>query len=229
MNGTAPVVVLARHGRTPWHSPNRYTGRSDVPLDAEGERQADVLARWAAARQAATESGAAQRPAGGSGFAVLACSDLRRAMDTARPVAAATGLAARVDHRLRELDFGMAEGLTLAQVRAIDPEAARRFTDDPVTHHFPGGEHPEHALERFHAGLVEAAKAADGTGPVLVVAHSTMIRLVVAAAVGIPLRDYRRRLPGLDPTGTTTLRLDERGRPAALLAYNVPVTPGWRA
>lgn len=214
MSGAAyPVVVLARHGRTAWHSPNRYTGRSDVPLDTEGERQAAELARWAA----------------GCGFAALACSDLRRAVDTARPVAAATGLALRVDDRLRELDFGMAEGLTLAQVRAADPEVARRFTADPVAHHFPGGEHPDHAVARFRAGLADVVTATGRAGPVLVVAHSTIIRLVVADAVGVPVGEYRRRLPALDPTSTSTLRLDERGRPVALLAYNVPVTPGWRA
>lgn len=197
-----PVVVLARHGRTAWHSPNRYTGRSDIPLDDTGLRQAGALARWAA----------------GQGFIAVACSDLRRAVDTARLAADAAGLEVRVDPRLRELDFGMAEGRTLDELRASDPDAARRFVEDPVAHPFPGGEDPEAAVIRFRAGLDDVAA---GRGRVLVVAHSTVIRLAVCAVLGLPLRDYRRRLPALAPAAVTTLRL---GSPGALLAYNVPVS-----
>ncbi|MGI5176081.1 histidine phosphatase family protein [Dactylosporangium sp. CA-152071] len=65
-------------------------------------------------------------------------------------------------------------------------------------------------------------------GSALVVAHSTIIRLVVCAALGLPLAQYRRRLPALDPVAVTTLRLSEDGVPVALLAYNVPVSEGWQ-
>ncbi|MEU0556620.1 histidine phosphatase family protein [Dactylosporangium sp. NPDC006015] len=202
------TVTLARHGRTAWHAPNRYTGRSDIALDDVGVQQAQTLARWAAGR----------------GYAALACSDLRRSVDTAAAVAATTGLVPATDPRLRELDFGIAEGHTLAE---LDPAVAERFTVDPVTHHFPGGEHPALAVDRFHAGLAALA-ARVPQGSALVVAHSTIIRLVVCAALGLPLAQYRRRLPALDPVAVTTLRLSEDGVPVALLAYNVPVSEGWQ-
>ncbi|WP_327007451.1 histidine phosphatase family protein [Dactylosporangium sp. NBC_01737] len=202
------TVALARHGRTAWHAPNRYTGRSDIELDAAGVRQAAALARWAADR----------------GFVALASSDLRRAVDTAAAAATTTGLVPAADPRLRELDFGIAEGHTLAD---LDPAVAKRFVRDPVTHHFPGGEHPAHAVDRFRAGLAALSERAPD-GPVLVVAHSTVIRLVVCAALGLPLAEYRRRLPVLDPTAVTTLRLPAHDAPAALLAYNMPVSEGWQ-
>jgi probable phosphoglycerate mutase len=212
------IVTLARHGRTAWHSPNRYTGRSDIPLDEVGERQAAALARWAA----------------GQGFTTIASSDLRRAVATAAPVAEVTGLDVRTDPRLRELDFGIAEGLTLD---AIDPDVAAAFVRDPVTHHFPEGEHPADAVARFRAGLAAVAGSAQpaqpagsagsagsaGDGAVLVIAHSTIIRLIVCDALGVPLPEYRRRLPTLDPGATTTLRLTGDGVPTALLAYNVRI------
>src|SRR6185437_4101582 len=46
MSGTA--VHLVRHGRTAWHRPNRYAGRSDIDLDDTGVAQARRLAGWAA-------------------------------------------------------------------------------------------------------------------------------------------------------------------------------------
>jgi probable phosphoglycerate mutase len=199
-------VVLARHGRTGWHSPNRYAGRSDIPLDPYGQAQAEALAHWAA-RQ---------------GFTSLVCSSMLRARTTIAPAAALLGLSPRVDERLRELDFGVAEGRTLADLRADDPVMVERFVADPADGHFPGGEHPADAVARALAGLTEAV-AADPGGKLLVVAHNTLIRLVTCAVLGLPLAEYRRRLPALDPAATVTPRFGT-AEPVALLAFNVPVT-----
>lgn len=186
---TRTVVVLARHGRTAWHSPNRYAGISDIPLDPYGEKQAEALGRWAH----------------GQGFTTLVCSPLRRARATVAPAAALTGLTPRVDERLRELDFGVAEGRTLADLRMDDPGLVDRFIADPATNHFPGGEAPAEAVSRALACL-SAAVAADPGGRLLVVAHKTLIRLVTCAVLGLPLSEDRRRLPELAPAATTTLR-----------------------
>ncbi|MCW3819654.1 histidine phosphatase family protein [Micromonospora sp. DR5-3] len=208
MKGT--TVVLARHGRTAWHSPNRYAGRSDIPLDEYGAEQAAALGRWAA----------------GQGFTSLVCSSMRRAQDTAAPAATSTGLVPRVDDRLRELDFGIAEGRTLDELRAADPSMVERFVADPATHHFPGGERPADAVQRALAGLAEAV-AADPGGRLLVVAHNTLIRLMTCAVLGLPIGEYRRRLPTLDPAGTVTLLFPTGNGPVGLLAFNVPVSAGW--
>jgi probable phosphoglycerate mutase len=204
------VIHLARHGQTPWHRPNRYTGSSDIALDEVGEQQAEALAQWAA----------------GADLSALACSDLRRAVRTAEPAAARTRLAPIVDKRLRELDFGLAEGLTLAEVRAEHPEAAERFLADPAEHHFPGGERPADAVERAMAALGDLAGAYP-QGRVLVVAHSTLIRLLVCAVLGVPLGAYRRKLPRLAPASRTDLEI--AGGAAALLAYNVGLGAGCAA
>lgn len=210
MTSDPTTVVLARHGRTAWHLPNRYTGRSDIPIDDEGQRQAHALAKWAPA----------------CGFTSLASSDLVRTITTLAPTAAALGLTPVVDPRLRELDFGIAEGRTLVDVRAEHPDVAHKFVADPATHHFPEGEAPSDAVRRSFAGLLDLV-AADPGGRILVVAHSTLIRLLVCEVLGVPLRDYRRRLPALAPSATTALRFPVTGGPVALLAYNVPVSGGW--
>lgn len=205
------TIVLARHGQTAWHHPNRYTGRSDIPLDEVGERQAARLAGWAAGQE----------------FSGLACSPLGRAVATMAPVAAAIGIAPTTDDRLRELDFGVAEGRTLGELRADDPELVQRFLADPARHHFPGGEPPEHAARRAVTALADLA-AADPAGRVLVVAHNTLIRLVTCAVLGLPLAGYRRRLPALAPAALVMLSIPPGGDPnsAALVAYNVALPAG---
>jgi probable phosphoglycerate mutase len=187
---TDTIVVLARHGRSVWHHPNRYAGRSDIPLDQVGHRQAVQLARWAVTQK----------------FTSLSCSPLQRAVQTIEPTAQATGLVANVEPRLRELDFGVAEGRTLDDLRADSPRMVAEFEADLV--------------------------AADSGGRLLVVAHNTLIRLLTCSVLGVPLAEYRRRLPVLGSATTTTLRFPASDRPdgngpVALLAYNVPVGQGW--
>lgn len=196
------TVVLVRHGRTAWHEPVRYAGSSDIPLDDVGVVQAERLARWAA----------------GAGITTLACSDLLRARQTAARVAAATGLSPAVDPRLRELDFGEAEGLTRAEVRARFPDHAPAYDADPAAHPWPGGELPEAGAERATAAVHDLAAASPG-GVVLAVAHSTIVRLVVCRVLGVPLSRYRRALPRLEPTAVTTLLVRDDGS-AGLLSFN---------
>lgn len=207
---TAPVatLLLARHGETVWHEENRYAGvHSDVDLTDLGRRQAQALAEWAVER---------------SPSAVVS-SPVRRAVETATPAAQALGLDLDVVDDLREVSFGVAEGRTVHELQAQDPELVRRFRADPVAHAFPGSEPPDAAGRRGAAALRSLATTHAGR-TVLVVAHNTLLRLALCELVGIPMADYRRVLPRLDNVAVTTLRLREEG-PAGLVSLNVPLTP----
>ena len=205
--GPPSELTLVRHGRTGWHSDNRYAGASDVPLDEVGLAQADQLADWAA-----------RHP-----HDVLACSPLRRARQTAAPVAAALGVPAEVVPGLREMDFGVAEGATLAELRQRDPAAAEAFLADPLRYPFPGAEPPEDVAERVLGGLRELLARHPGAS-VLVVGHNTALRLALCGWLGIPLRHYRDVLPRLDNTAITRLRVPaDLARPPALLCLNAPL------
>lgn len=197
-------LVLVRHGETVWHAENRYAGSSDVSLTDEGVGQAARLAEWART----------------AGLTALWCSPASRAMRTAEPVSETTGLVPDVDPRLCELDFGDGEGRTVEEMAREFPTALAAFRRDPVADHLPGGEDPRTAVERTLACFRDIA-AAEPTGRVLVVAHTTLLRLVLCHLLGIPLRDYRAVFPYLRNTGLTVVRL-ENGR-AALLEFNSPV------
>ena len=44
MPNELPEIYLARHGETAWTISHQHTGRTDIPLTARGERNAQ---RWA--------------------------------------------------------------------------------------------------------------------------------------------------------------------------------------
>jgi broad specificity phosphatase PhoE len=198
-------LFLVRHGETIWHQHNRYAGRTDVPLSAQGRAQAERLSAWATA--AALDG--------------IWSSTLSRARETAAPAAAATGLELHVDARLRELDFGAAEGLTIAEIGERFPDALAAFQADPVAHHLPGGENPDAAIGRALDSLQAIARA-QPEGRVLVVAHTTLIRLVLCRLIGVPPRDYRRLFPVVDNVALTELELHADGT-GGLLRYNAPL------
>jgi len=204
---TRALLVLTRHGQTVWHHENRYAGVSDIELSAVGHEQAASLADWT--RRV--------RPA-----AVLS-SPLERALATARPSAAAIGAAPLVVDDLREVDFGLAEGRTLTELRADDPEMVARFRRNPVANHFPGADHPAAAADRAAAALQLIASGHPGA-TVLVVAHNTLLRLALCRLLGIDVGAYRQVFPGMDNGTLTELSLAADGSPGSLLSYNVPLT-----
>ncbi|MFF2525153.1 histidine phosphatase family protein [Streptomyces liangshanensis] len=200
----APTTLfLARHGETVWHAENRYAGISDIGLTPLGAEQAEALGRWAA----------------GARLDAIVTSPLSRARRTAAPAVRTTGLPAVVEPDLVELDFGIAEGRTLAELDASHPHETEAFRHDPAAHPLPGGEDPGAAAVRGAAALLRLAVARPG-GRILVVAHNTLFRLVLCHLTGIPKRDYRRTLPGLRNCAVTELRVT--GGRASLLSYNVP-------
>lgn len=194
------TIVLARHGRTEWHHGNRYTGSTDLPIDEVGVRQAQQLKEWAV--DYAPD--------------VLWCSPMLRARQTITPTAEVLNLEPTLDARLREVDFGSAEGKMLGE---LPPAVAKAFQLDPVRDHFPGGEDPAVAADRVHEVFHEIGRRHEGQ-KVLVVAHNTLIRLLTCRVLGLRLNDYRRLLPALGPAALVRFRWQDGT--VGLEAYNVP-------
>ncbi|CAL9315674.1 histidine phosphatase family protein [Streptomyces olindensis] len=201
------TLLLARHGQTVWHAENRYAGVSDIALTDTGRAQAEALGRWAAAHP----------------VDAIWTSPLSRAVATAEPACRALGLTPQREPGLRECDFGVVEGRTLAEFATEDPEWAAAYRADPVAHSFPGAEDPTAAASRGVRALRDIAAAHPG-GRVLVVAHNTLLRLVLCTLLSIPTREYRRVLPRLRNAAISELRMKSDGS-AALLSLNVPCDP----
>ncbi|WP_119730910.1 histidine phosphatase family protein [Thermomonospora amylolytica] len=195
------TLFLVRHGETVWHAENRYAGVSDVALTERGHHQAARLAAWAQKAE----------------LDAVWASPLSRARATAAPAAQALGLPVEVDPGLAELDFGSAEGRTLAE---LPPGQAAAFRADPVGGAFPGAEDPRAAAARGSAALRRIADRHPG-GRVLVVAHNTLLRLVLCDLLGIPLARYRTAFPLLRNCSPAELLMNEAG--PGLVALNTPL------
>jgi probable phosphoglycerate mutase len=199
------TLLVARHGQTVWHAENRYAGVSDVPLTDEGRRQAHQLGMWAA-----------RHP-----LDAIWTSTVSRAIETAEPACRALALVPHREHDLRECDFGVVEGRTLAEFAAEHPEKAAAFRADPVAHPFPDAEDPRAVAARGSDALRRIAAANEGER-VLVVAHNTLLRLALCELLSIPLGAYRRVFPQLRNTAVSELRFSDGGKETALLSFNLP-------
>ena len=100
----SPRLVLLRHGATEWSQSGQHTGRTDIPLLHEGQRQAEAV-------------GALLRRYGFTGFAQVLTSPLLRACETC----ALAGFSGEVDPDLMEWDYGAYEGITTAEIRSAAP------------------------------------------------------------------------------------------------------------
>lgn len=170
-----PEVYLARHGETPWTITRQHTGRSDVPLTAAGEDEARSLGERLA----------------GADFDFVATSPLCRAKRTA----VLAGFPAAVElPDLMEWDYGRYDGLTTAQIRALDPDW-RVYRDG-----CPGGESVQDAASRADR-LVELLRTK--TGRTLVFSHGHFLRLLAARWLGLPAESGRCFI--LDTTSLSVL------------------------
>lgn len=168
-------LYLIRHGEVEQAAEGRFFGHTDVGLSATGRLQAEVLGRHL----------------GPERIAAVYASDLRRARESAEPLAAALDLAPVVSSALREVDMGRWEGLTFREIRERDPELAARWLANPAAVPFPGGE----SLEALRARVVpalEAILARHAGRRVAVVAHGGSNRVILCEALGLPLGNALR-------------------------------------
>ncbi|HEX9371110.1 MAG TPA: histidine phosphatase family protein, partial [Roseiflexaceae bacterium] len=107
------TFFVIRHGETDWNLNGRWQGHADVPLNQVGRVQARRLAD--------------RLLRDGARIDAIYSSDLKRAWETARAVAAALDLAPRLDPSLREIDVGSWSGLTSTEVLARDTDTYERI------------------------------------------------------------------------------------------------------
>jgi broad specificity phosphatase PhoE len=174
-------IILLRHGETEWSKSGRHTGRTDVPLTAEGEKQAH----------------AAQQVLEGRRIRAVWSSPASRAVRTAQLAGLhITG----TDPDLWEWDYGGYEGVTSAQIQKERP-GWYLWTDGVIPGGpggFPGetveqvGERCDRVLAKTRPLVDPAAGAAEPGAQdedVVLVAHGHLLRVLTARWLDLPPAD----------------------------------------
>jgi len=152
-------LLLVRHAR-----PERVEGAAgpaDPPLSPLGRRQAAALAEWLAA-----EPGVAP-------LAAVYTSPLRRAADTAAPLAAALGLTPVAEDALAEYDAEASDYIPIEELRAANDPRWRELPPDIATFQ-----------TRVMAGVTRVATA-HPSQRVALVCHGGVVNVIVASVVGV--------------------------------------------
>ncbi len=166
-------LYLLRHGETAFSHHDRFCGRIDAPLTAEGRAMASAFAD----------------AYGRIPWDAIVTSSRTRAVDTATPVAARVGVEVMRDPRLDEMSYGDWQGLSKAEAAARDPLHFARWLDDPSIG-APGGELPADVAARA-MDAIEDVRGRHPRGNVLVVSHKAALRILFCRLLGVDVRRYR--------------------------------------
>ncbi|MCB2222961.1 MAG: histidine phosphatase family protein [Actinobacteria bacterium] len=183
------TLHLVRHGEVANPGHLVYADLPGFSLSPLGRRQADAVA----ARLAAQDG------------AVIACSPLERARETAAPLAAALGTVAAVDHRLTE--WGLLSrwaGEVWGDLAVRYPGEVEAYLTDPSD--LPFSPEPLDAVAARMAAAVADLGAGHPGGTAVVVSHQDPVQALRFHLTGRPLAGLGAAKPG---HGTViTLRWD---------------------
>jgi broad specificity phosphatase PhoE/predicted kinase len=169
---TARPIWLTRHGESVYNAAGVLGGDPDLTVD--GYRYAQSLAQFLDRRD----------PDGHD--VVIWTSSLQRAIQTAAPL----GRTAWAWRALDEIDGGICDSMTHAQIQEQLPEEYEARKRNKFTYRYPRGESYQDIIVRLDPVIIELERTRK---PVLVVAHNAVLRALYAYFQGVP----RERCPYL--------------------------------
>jgi alpha-ribazole phosphatase len=157
-------LVVIRHAEPEMHG--RIYGRLDPALSPAGRAQAEALAAGLAAVE----------------LQAIYASPLRRARETAEPLARERGIEVFIHQGLIDIDFGEWEGLRFDELERRDPELYGSWMTRPTQTRFPGGEDFGELKARVLAAGAEIRRETESAA---IVAHAGVNRVIIADALGL--------------------------------------------
>lgn len=158
-------VLLLRHGETA--APEQFHGaESDIGLGANGQKQAEAAAPVLAARQPVA----------------IYSSTMRRARETAEPIARACDLVNQVVESLHECKMGPLAGQPIIKGLAQYLETKLRWERGELDYTQPGGESYAEVRDRVIPAFQALADRHPGQ-TIVVVAHGQVIRILIISLV----------------------------------------------
>jgi broad specificity phosphatase PhoE len=186
-----PSVTLVRHGETEWSASGRHTGRTDIPLNEEGERKARALKERLKGRT----------------FDTVFTSPLTRARRTCE--LAGFGERAKVDPDLLEWNYGDYEGRKTSEI-LIQRPGWLLFRDG-----CPNGEQPADVGARADR-VIARLRAAET--PAIVFSSGHILRVLAARWLGLPPSEGRLLM--LDTASVSILGYEHGKSEPAIRLWN---------
>jgi len=184
------IIYLVRHGQTQWNVEHKLQGHQDSPLTELGLRQAEWLSDSIANEQ----------------IDVIYSSSSPRARRTAEIIRAARKIDLIESHDLKEINLGIWEGKTQAEVKEADPEQFDYFWNDPEKFHVQSSETYQEVSNRSIDLLQKIVQENQGKS-ILIVTHSVVVKLMMAYFEARPLKEIWKP-PYIYPACLCQIELD---------------------
>jgi broad specificity phosphatase PhoE len=172
-------IVLIRPGSTDYDLEERIQGTLDIPLSAEGQSEVAALADQLKEK----------------GIETIYASASQSGRQTAELIAQRLGLRVKRLVRMKNLDYGLWQGLPVSEVRHKQPKVYRQWQEQPENVCPPEGEMLSQAEERVRACLVKLLRR-NKEGVIAVVVPEPLASLVRRFVKNDELGDLWKALAG---------------------------------
>jgi broad specificity phosphatase PhoE len=162
------LIYLVRHGQTAWNKEEIFRGRTDVPLDETGLKQAELAAEYFK----------------GMEIHGIYSSPLARAWQTAQEIAQFHSLKVQPLEGIIDLSFGDWEGHPHQEIKKNDSERYRQWREEPHRVRLPGGESLDEVRVRSMAALEEVIQS-NPEKTLVLVSHRVIIKVLICGILGI--------------------------------------------
>ena len=161
-------IYLVRHGQTAWNREEIFRGRTDVPLDQTGLKQAELVGQYFK----------------GIEIHGIFSSSLSRAWQTAEKVAECHNLKVQPLQGILDMSFGNWEGRPHQEIRKSDTETYRQWVETPHQVRLPGGESLDDVRVRAMAAMEEVIRTHAGKTLILVT-HRVVNKVLICGILGL--------------------------------------------
>ena len=161
-------IYLVRHGQTAWNKEEIFRGRTDVPLDETGLKQAELAGQYFK----------------GIEIHAIYSSPLSRAWQTAQKIAQIQTVKVEPLEGILDMSFGDWEGHAHQEIRKMDNETYRQWVESPHLVKLPGRESLDDVRGRAMAALEEVLRK-HSEKTIVLVSHRVVCKVMICTILGL--------------------------------------------
>jgi broad specificity phosphatase PhoE len=169
-------ILMVRHGHVEGIKPERFRGRSELPLTHRGVSEAQAVARRIAS---------AWRPV------KIYTSPMQRCIETGHAIAKACGVESQAIAELNDIYYGAWQSRSYEEIEKTEPQLFAAWFATPHMVRFPGGESLQDMVART-ADALRFVLNRHVEDTVVMVGHTSVNRALLVQLVDQPLSAYWR-------------------------------------